>query len=83
MSWYMPTCKEASQLALQKELRSLSRMGHVRLRIHMAICEVCKAFDHQMMVISTSAKRCECGAEMSPECQARLNERLRQEMNGE
>jgi len=78
-----PTCEEASLLTIQHEMHALGLVGRVRLRWHMAICGVCKVFGYQMEIITKGAQVCECGTEMSPECQARLNERLRQEMNNE
>ena len=81
MSFLMPSCKEATILAAQREVGSLSFIESLRLRFHLAICGVCKAFEHQVAVLSKSAKTCECGKEMSAECEQRLSECLREEMS--
>ena len=81
MSFFMPTCREASQLAMEKEMHTLSFVGKLRLRFHMAICEVCRAFGYQVEVMAKGAQECDCGPEMTDDCQSRLRTSLEQEMN--
>lgn len=56
MSFLHPTCKEVSALASKREAERLSVVDTIRLRYHMAMCAVCRAFEHQMAVLSKGAR---------------------------
>jgi hypothetical protein len=53
----MYTCKEATQLALEKHERHLSWRERLGLRIHYLICDACARFAQQMQFLRQTARR--------------------------
>ena len=45
------TCKEVTALVVAREDRDLSLADRLALRIHMAICDACPTFEHQMLAM--------------------------------
>ena len=43
------TCKEAAALVVAREDRDLSLPDRLALRMHMAMCDACPKFEHQML----------------------------------
>lgn len=42
------TCKEVAALVVAREDRDLSLSDRLALRMHMAMCDACPKFEHQM-----------------------------------
>jgi hypothetical protein len=53
----MYTCKEVSQLVLEKYVRRLSLRERLGIRIHFLICAACTRFEVQMRFLRQAARR--------------------------
>ena len=53
----MYTCKEVTQLVLEKHERRLSWRERLGLRLHLLICDACTRFEQQMRFLRTVAQR--------------------------
>ena len=51
------SCKEASWIVSQGLDRRLGFGERVSVRVHLAICNGCRAFTHQMAFLRTAVKR--------------------------
>jgi hypothetical protein len=56
MSFRNPSCREVSELVSQREAGHLSLSNRLRVRYHVAMCALCRAFERQMGVITKGAK---------------------------
>ncbi len=80
MSLFHPTCKEVSVLVTKRESEGLSFVDTLRLKYHMAMCAVCRAFEHQMAVLSKGARVSRTqDRPMPPDCEKRISEKLHAE----
>ncbi len=52
----MYTCKEVTQLVLEKQERRLSWREHLGVRIHFLICDACARFEQQMQFLRKAAR---------------------------
>ena len=73
----MLICKGASQLISQSIDRALTRRERLALRFHLLICDVCKRFRKQLVIISAAVSRMRNSAEdpeiqMPPEVRQRI-----------
>ncbi len=53
----MYTCKEVTQLVLEKHERRLSWRERLGIRIHYLICDACARFGQQMQFLRKAARR--------------------------
>jgi len=51
------SCKEASRLVSQMQDRPLSGWQRARLRWHLAVCRMCRAFESQMQFLRKAMER--------------------------
>jgi hypothetical protein len=51
------SCREASRLMSQAQDRELSLGERVRLRVHLAICRGCRAFNAQLAFLRRAVRR--------------------------
>ena len=65
----MLSCKGASQLISQSIDRALTRRERLALRLHLLICDVCKRFNRQLLVISNTVKSMRQRTESDPSIQ--------------
>lgn len=61
------SCRKASELIERRELRPLSAMERIGLRLHLGICEGCRAYRKQSVLIDRwlGEKRDACA---TPDC---------------
>lgn len=64
---FLPTCKEAHQLASEKLDRRLSRRERARLQLHLFICTACRNFNGQMQLIRLAMRRMTDAEQSTPE----------------
>lgn len=53
----MYTCKEVTQLVLERHERRLSWRERLGLRLHLLICDACTRFEQQMRFLRQAAQR--------------------------
>lgn len=53
----MLSCKQASRLLSQSLDRRLTWRERTALRLHLTICDVCRRFGRQLMLLREAAKR--------------------------
>jgi len=51
------TCKEVAALLVAREDRALPMVERVALRLHLAACEACPKFEHQLSVMRQALRR--------------------------
>jgi hypothetical protein len=51
------TCKEVTQLVLERQVRALSWRERLGVRLHLLICDACTRFERQMQFIRTALRR--------------------------
>ena len=51
------TCKEVSALLVAREDRELPLSERFALRLHMAMCEACPRFEHQLLTMRNAMKQ--------------------------
>ena len=54
---HMVSCKEASRLLSQDQERPMPWWGRVRVRWHLAVCSMCRAFERQLRFIDEAMRR--------------------------
>ncbi len=54
---HVVSCKEASLLLSQAEDRRLTLVERVQLRLHLAVCDVCTRFAHQLAFLRVAVRR--------------------------
>ena len=80
MSFLHPTCQEVAALVTKRETDGLTFVDTLRLRYHMAMCAVCRAFERQMEVLSKGAKVAgEQDHPMPPDCKDRISKKMQEE----
>lgn len=60
MSWLahlFPTCQEMSRLLSDTMDRRLPWHVRMRIRIHLRMCEVCKGYHHQLILLRSLLRR--------------------------
>ena len=65
----MLSCKGASQLISQSIDRALTRRERLSLRLHLLICDVCRRFSRQLLVLTAAVKRLRDNTEADTEIQ--------------
>ena len=53
----LPTCKEASRIVSQGLDRRLGFGERIAVRVHLAVCSGCRAFERQMEFLRTAVRR--------------------------
>lgn len=53
----IPSCKDVSALLSQGQDRPLSWGEHLRLRMHLLLCEGCRNFSSQLDFLRTAVRR--------------------------
>lgn len=53
----MRSCKEVSALVIAREDRQLPMTEQLALRMHMAICKACPAFERQVLTMRNAMKQ--------------------------
>lgn len=53
----MPTCREATELLSQQQDRPLRWTEVLRLRLHLALCDGCRAFGRQLDFLRRAVRR--------------------------
>ncbi len=71
------TCKEVSTLIARGELAEASFTRRLAVRVHLAMCRHCRAFQRQLEAISAAARSRTVEQEPGREFEARLIRRLR------
>lgn len=71
------TCKDVSTLIASGELARASLPRRLAIRLHLAMCCQCRAFQRQLEAISAAARANASGQEPGPDFEARLTRRLR------
>ncbi len=56
-AWVRIPCKHAHRLLSERMDRPLSTGERWRLRLHLAICDVCSRFDRQLSLLSAAVRR--------------------------
>jgi hypothetical protein len=51
------SCKEVAALLVGREDRALPMVERVALRLHLAACEACPKFEHQLLVMRQALRR--------------------------
>jgi Putative zinc-finger len=78
------SCKDAFELSSEQMDRELTRGEAFRLRIHLAICGICRHLPRQFQVIRELVRACEHEHAMDAPCDAQLpaeaKERIAQEL---
>ena len=54
---HLVSCKEASRLLSQDQERPMSWWERVRVKWHLAVCSMCRAFDKQLRFINEAMRR--------------------------
>lgn len=54
---HLISCRDATQLISQRRERELSPLERIKLRLHLAACKACTAFDRQMALLHEAMKR--------------------------
>lgn len=57
MSLVRLTCRDAARLLLQREHRALGSLERVRLRLHLAVCDMCTRFNGQLRLMNRAMSR--------------------------
>ena len=65
----MLSCKGASQLISQSIDRALTRRERLSLGLHLLICDVCRRFSRQLLVLTAAVKRLRDNTEADTEIQ--------------
>lgn len=80
----MYTCKEVTQLVLEKYERRLSWRERLGIRIHYLICDACRRFEQQMQFLRKAARRyaerhetAQQDAALTPGAKERIRDKLR------
>lgn len=72
------TCKEVSTLIARGELAEASLARRLAIRLHLAMCRPCRAFQRQLEAITRAARSAATSpAEPSPDFETALVRRLR------
>ncbi|MBK8498210.1 MAG: hypothetical protein IPL52_05205 [Flavobacteriales bacterium] len=73
------SCRKASELIERRELRPLSAMERIGLRLHLGICDGCRAYEKQSVVIDRwlDEKRDGCAKPACTELQEAVLKRCR------
>jgi hypothetical protein len=50
------SCKQVSELLVRREDRALPVVDRLALRLHLAVCEACPAFDRQLLTMRNALK---------------------------
>jgi len=83
MKW-LPTCKETTELVSRSMDEHLSLRNRMAMRLHLAICENCARFTHQLQEMRRLF-RAETNAEddtpgLSPEARRRIENELQDKL---
>ncbi len=79
MRWLKITCADTSPLISEMMDHSLPFSKRWRLKLHLAMCEVCRYYQKQLEVVRTLAKK--LGHEKTPiHSQVRLTEECKERM---
>lgn len=54
---HLISCRNATQLISRLRERELTPLERVKLRLHLAACKACNAFDRQMTLLHEAMKR--------------------------
>jgi predicted anti-sigma-YlaC factor YlaD len=54
---HLLSCKDVSRLLSQAEERPMSGWQRVRVKWHLAVCRMCRAFDQQMAFVREAMRR--------------------------
>jgi len=54
---HLAMCREVSHLLSQAHEQPLSRWQRARVRWHLAVCSMCRAFDRQLRLIDEAMRR--------------------------
>ena len=54
---HMLDCRHASRLISQLQERKLGRLERLRLRLHLAACDACTAFNRQVTFLRDAMRR--------------------------
>lgn len=71
------TCKEVSTLIARGELAEASFTRRLAVRVHLAMCRHCRAFQRQLQAISAAARSRADQLDPDPEFEAKLIRRVR------
>ena len=53
----IPSCKDVAELLSQGQDRPLNWVEHVRLRVHLLLCDSCRNFRNQLEFLRTAVRR--------------------------
>lgn len=54
---HLISCKEASHLVSQMQDRSLTASERMKLKLHLAACKACSAFERQLRLMREAMRR--------------------------
>jgi hypothetical protein len=54
---HLVSCKDASRLLSQAEERPMSASQRMRVKWHLAVCGMCRAFERQLAVMREAMRR--------------------------
>jgi anti-sigma factor RsiW len=58
MKFLRRTCKEVAVLLVAREDRELPAIERLALRLHLAACTACPAFERQLLTMRNALQRC-------------------------
>lgn len=70
------TCKEVSTLVARGELAEVSFARRLAVRLHLAMCRQCRAFQRQLEAISAAARAQAAAPDPGQDFEARLTRRM-------
>ncbi|WP_339900724.1 hypothetical protein [uncultured Cyclobacterium sp.] len=81
MSRMLLSCKEATFLVEKQMESSLTFMEKFRLSIHLKLCKVCSAYQHQSETINNALKKWTEGSVLSKELPSKVKSEIIKEIN--
>jgi hypothetical protein len=72
MKFLMLSCRDACFLMTRKQEGKLGAFNRIRLRMHTAMCALCKRFEVQTDLIASESKASEVAAQLSEETKSHI-----------